>query len=191
MRRLAIAAVLLSVVASGALADTYSIDPGHSSVGFKVKHVIGKVAGHFDKFSGAISYDPAKPGTMTAEATIDATSINTGIDKRDAHLKSPDFFDVVKYPTLTFKSTKVGSVQGSKVMLPGVLTMHGVSKPVVLTVDVSGVAADSWGGQRAGASAITLVSRSDFNIGPSSGPVSGMVGKDVEISIDVEAVKKK
>jgi polyisoprenoid-binding protein YceI len=182
-----LAAVL---IAPTVWAETYNIDPAHSSVSFRVKHLVGKVSGRFTQYTGTFNYDPAKPQATTAEATIQATSIDTGITKRDDHLRSPDFFNVQKFQTIVFKSTGVTDVQGSQAKLQGTLTMHGVTKPVVLALDVSGVAKDPMGGQRAGASATTRVNRNDFAVGPSTGPMSGMVGSDIEITIDVEGVKK-
>src|SRR5947209_3829370 len=102
---------ILAFAANLQAAD-FNIDPYHSSVAFRIKHVIGKVTGHFDKLSGDFSYEQGKPQSWTTKATIDAASINTGIEKRDNHLRSPDFFDVQKFPTLVFKSTGITDVQG-------------------------------------------------------------------------------
>jgi polyisoprenoid-binding protein YceI len=176
---------------SSVRAADFSIDPYHSSVSFRIKHVIGKVTGHFDKFSGTFSYEAGKPQAWSAAATIDAASVNTGIEKRDNHLRSADFFDAQKLPTLSFKSTSVTDVQGDKAKLHGDLTMHGVTKPVVLDLEIAGVVKDPMGqGNRAGATAIGHVSRLDYGIGPSSGPLAGMVGSDVEITIEIEGVSK-
>lgn len=193
LRRHIVTATILGFVGLGTFAQAadYAIDANHSSVSFLVKHVIGKVAGHFDKFSGTFSYEDGKPATWSAMATIDANSVNTGIEKRDNHLRTPDFFDVQKFPTLTFKSTSVTDVQGNKAKLHGDLTMHGVTKPVVLDLEIAGVAKDPMGkGMRAGASATGQVNRLDFGIGPASGPISGMVGNDVTIDIEIEGVSK-
>jgi polyisoprenoid-binding protein YceI len=179
------------VLGPSAHAADFNIDPYHSSVSFRIKHVIGKVTGHFDKFTGTFSYDAAKPQAWSAAATIEAGSVNTGIEKRDNHLRSADFFDVQKFPTLSFKSTGVTDIQGGKAKLHGDLTMHGVTKPVVLDLDVAGEAKDPMGkGTRAGAAATGHVNRLDFGIGPTSGPLAGAVGNDVEISIDIEGVNK-
>jgi len=187
----AVIGFLLLVLTTFAYAADFNIDPYHSSVSFRIKHIIGKVTGHFDKFSGTFSYDAGKPQIWTAAASIDVNSINTGIEKRDNHLRSPDFFDVQKFPTLIFKSTSLTDVQGDKAKLYGDLTMHGVTKPVVLDLEVAGAVKDPMGpGTRAGATAIGHVNRLDYGIGPSSGPLSGAVGTDVEITIEVEGVSK-
>jgi polyisoprenoid-binding protein YceI len=178
-------------LASAVRAADFNLDPYHSSVSFRIKHVIGKVTGHFDKFSGTFSYEAGKPQTWSAAATIEAASVNTGIEKRDNHLRTADFFDVQKFPNLTFKSTGVTDVQGDKAKLHGNLTMHGVTKPVVLDLEVAGVVKDPMGaGNRAGATAVGHVNRLDFGIGPSSGPMAGAVGTDVEITIETEGVSK-
>jgi polyisoprenoid-binding protein YceI len=172
-------------------AEDFTIDPMHSSVSFRIKHIIGKVTGHFDKFSGTFSYDPAKPAASSATATIEAASINTGIDKRDNHLRTPDFFDVQKFPTLSFKSTGVTDVQGDTAKLHGDLTMHGVTKPVVLDLTIAGIVKDPMGkGNRAGATATGKIKRSDFGIGATTGATAGMIGSDVEITIEIEGASK-
>jgi len=190
--------VTVAVLGFGILALTnyvraadFNIDPSHSSVTFRIKHVIGKVVGHFDKFSGTFSYDAGKPETWSAMASIDANSVNTGIEKRDNHLRSPDFFDVQKFPTLAFKSTVITDVQGDKAKLHGDLTIHGVTKPVVLDLDIAGAVKDPMGqGTRAGASATGHLNRLDYGVGPATGPIAGMVGNDVEITIEVEGIGK-
>src|SRR5437879_1557085 len=103
MKRVVLAVALLGVLGVSVRAETFAIDPYHSSVTFRIKHIIGKVTGHFDKFNGMFDYDAVKSARWKAEAIIDASSINTGIEKRDNHLRSADFFDVQKFPTLTFK----------------------------------------------------------------------------------------
>jgi polyisoprenoid-binding protein YceI len=194
LRRQFIAAVLVFgffTVGGFARAADFSIDPYHSSVSFRIKHIIGKVTGHFAKFSGTFSYEAGKPQAWSAAATIDAASVDTGIEKRDNHLRTPDFFDAQKFITLSFKSTGVTDVQGDKAKLHGDLTMHGVTKPVVLDLEIAGVVKDPMGqGNRAGATATGHVNRLDYGIGPSSGPMAGMIGTDVEITIEIEGVSK-
>ncbi len=196
MKQMLLITVALSVLATGAQATMYSIDPYHSSVSFKVKHVVGKVTGTFTILDGSFNYDPAAPTTWSATANIDPASIKTGIDKRDAHLKTADFFDVVKYPKMTFVSTSVTDVSGNTAKLHGILTMHGVSKPVDLDLTVNGVVKDPMDkdpkgkSMRAGASAMGHVSRADFGIGATTGTMAGMVGTDVEIDIEVEGQSK-
>ncbi len=182
-----LAAVLLS---STAYAKTYTIDEAHSSVTFTVRHLVGKVAGSFTKFSGTFDFDPKNTKAWKTEASIDAASINTGNAKRDEHLKTADFFDTAKFPTLTFKSTGVTETTGTKAKLQGNLTMHGVTKPVVLDLELTGPVKDPFGtGERAGASATGTVNRKDFGI-TNSKDVGGMIGDDVNIVINIEGVSK-
>jgi polyisoprenoid-binding protein YceI len=193
MRRFAGLVLVSSLIALGSFvrASDFNIDPAHSSVSFRIKHVIGKVTGHFDKFTGNFTYETGKPQAWSAGAAIDAASVNTGIEKRDNHLRTPDFFDVQKFPTLTFKSTGVTNVQSDKAKLHGDLTMHGVTKPVVLDLEIAGEVKDPMGkGTRAGATATGRVNRLDFGIGPATGPIAGMVGNDVDITIEIEGVSK-
>lgn len=185
MKRTILAMAAASLWVTGVQAATYTIDGAHSSVSFRIKHVIGKVTGHFDKFEGTFDYDAARPQAWKTQATIDAASINTGIEKRDTHLRSPDFFDTQKFPSLSFKSTGVTDVKGTTAKLHGDLTLHGVTKPVVLDLDVSGVVQNPrGGGNLAGATATGRINRLDYGVG-SSGP---MVGDDVEIVIDIEGI---
>lgn len=182
----------LSIVllATAAYAQTFSIDPNHSSVNFTVRHLVGKVAGHFDKFEGTFDYDAANPKAWKTMATIDVASINTSNEKRDGHLKSPDFFDAAKIPTMSFKSTGVTDVSGNKAKLHGDLTLHGITKPVVLDLEIGGVVKDPFGsGQRAGASATGKINRHDFGVnGPAT--MSSVIGDDVDMVINIEGVSK-
>lgn len=189
MRTLFAALVALSAAAPAAAA-TYDIDPVHSLVGFRVRHLVAKTSGRFTKFSGTIHYTEGKPDSWGVDAKIDPSSINTDNEKRDGHLRSPDFFDVEKCPDMRFKSSKVVKGEGDRYMLHGDLTMHCVTKPVVLDLEVGGVA-----GPKAGFSARTKVNRKDFGIvwNRVLDTGSAMLGEDVEVSLDIEAeeVKKK
>jgi polyisoprenoid-binding protein YceI len=175
-------------------ADTWQIDPAHTNVEFSVRHMmISNVKGQFQKTTGTITTSGADPASAKIDATIDATSINTRVDKRDAHLKSPAFLDVDKFPTITFKSTKVEADGSGKWKVTGDLTLHGVTKPVVLEVEGTGTPiTDPMGNTRAGASATTKISRKDFGLTWNQPLETGgvMVGDEVAISIDVEAIKK-
>jgi polyisoprenoid-binding protein YceI len=177
-----------------AFADTWQIDPPHTNVEFTVRHMmISNVKGQFEKTSGTIKTDSNDPASAKIDATIDAASINTRVEKRDAHLKSAAFLDVDKFPTIRFKSTKVEAEGPNKWRVTGDLTLHGVTKPVVLEVEGSGVPiSDPMGNTRAGASATTKISRKDFGLTWNQPLESGgvMVGDEVAISIDVEAIKK-
>ena len=181
-------------MAASARAETWSIDPMHTNISFAVQHmVISKIRGQFNKFSGTISATGTDPSSVKIEATIDTASINTNQPKRDDDLKSPNFLDVAKYPSMTFKSTKIEAAGDGKWKVTGDLTLHGVTKQVVL--DVSGPSPeikDPYGNARRGASATTTINRQDYGIAFNKALDSGglVVGNDVAISIDVEAVKK-
>lgn len=175
-------------------ADSWQIDPAHTNVEFSVRHMmISNVKGQFQKTSGTVDVNGKDPTSAKIDATIDATSINTRVDKRDGHLKSPAFLDVDKFPTITFKSTKVEVDGPGKWKVTGDLTLHGVTKPVVLEVEGTGAPInDPMGNTRAGASATTKIKRSDFGLTWNQPLEAGgvMVGDEVAISIDVEAIKK-
>lgn len=185
-RSLAIALVALPAFAFAA--DTWNLDPAHTQVAFSVKHLmISTVRGEFTRTAGKVVLDEADITRSTVEATIDIASINTREEKRDAHLKSPEFFDVAKFPTMTFKSTKVVK-HGGGLKVTGDLTMHGVTRPVVL--DVTGPTKeikDPWGLARRGVSATAKVNRKDFGV--SYGP-DAVVSDMVTITIDAELVKE-
>ena len=174
-------------------ADTYDIDAAHTSVQFSIRHMmISNVRGEFTKLAGKATGDPANPTATTVEATIEAASIDTRNEKRDEHLRSPDFLDVAKFPTITFKSTKVEKA-GDAWKLAGDLTLHGVTKPVVLDVtNVTAPTKDPWGNTRIGASATTKINRQDYGIVFNKTLDGGgvLVGDEITITIDVEVVKK-
>jgi|SRR5579864_7619164 len=190
MKRLSLTLVAAAVFAISASAqdNTWQIDPFHSAAQFAVRHGgISIVRGAFTKTSGTVQYDPADPGKTVIEATIDATSIDTRVEPRDKDLRSPNFFDVEKFSAITFKSKHVESAGKGKMKLTGDLTIHGVTKEVVLDVDgPNGPNKDQRGNLHMGASATTQISRKDFGV--SGAP--GAVGDDVQITIDVEMVKK-
>lgn len=177
------AAVALTLSAFGQ-AKTWQIDPNHSAAQFSVRHMgISTVRGAFTKVSGTTTYDPADPGKATLEATIDASSIDTRVEKRDNDLRSPNYFDVAKYPTLTFKSTKVEAAGPGKLKITGDLTIHGVTKEVVLDVDgPTAPVQDPKGNAHMGASATTKINRKDFEVNGGN----GLVGNEISITIDVE-----
>lgn len=193
MHKILIAAAALAVLTGAARATDYEIDSAHTQVGFKAKHVTGKVPGRFTKFSGSFTYDAKNLKSWKAEAVIDAASINTDNEKRDGHLKSPDFFDVAKFPEIAFKSTKVTNLKGSRAKLLGDLTMHGVTKPVVLDLEIGGVDKDPWGNESAGFSATGTLNRKDFGIVWNKILDSGgvLVGEDVQIALEVSGTAKK
>lgn len=194
IRRRGLFAVTL-VLAMPALAGAavWEIDPAHSVATFKVTHLmVSNVTGEFAKVSGVVSYDPADTTKSTVEATIDATSLDTRVGDRDKHLKSPDFFDVEKYPTITFKSKKVEKNGEGKLKVTGDLTIKGVTKEVVLDVDGPRPAVNAFGGVKSGASATTKISRKDFGVSWNKTLDGGgvVVGDEVTINIEVEMTQK-
>jgi polyisoprenoid-binding protein YceI len=190
--RLILAAAVLLAAAPAVRAETYDIDASHSQIGFRIRHLVSKVPGRFTKFSGTIDYTPGKPETWKVDATIDAASINTDHEKRDAHLRNADFFDVEKHPALKFKSTKVADVKGDSAKLHGELTMLGVTKPVVLDLEVGGTAKDPWGNAKAGFTARGKINRKDFGMVWNKALDAGsvMLGEEVDVVLDVEAQAK-
>ncbi len=172
----------------------WNIDPSHSTAEFTVRHLmITNVKGRFGKLEGSVNYDPERPEATTIEATIDATSIDTRDEKRDAHLRSADFFDVEKNPTLTFKSKRVKKTDDGFEAV-GDLTMHGITKEVTLEVEgPSEVTKDPWGNQRIGASATTKVNRKDWGLNWNAALETGgvLVGEQVKITLEVSLVAAK
>lgn len=191
------ARLVLAALALGAAAhaqSTYDIDSAHSAAQFSVRHLmISNVKGEFTKVTGTVLWNPANPAAGKVEATIDVGTISTREPKRDAHLKSPDFFDAARFPSITFKSRQV-SKSASGFQVKGDLTIHGVTREVVL--DVEGPTPeqkDPWGNTRIGATASARINRKDFGLGWNQALETGgvMVGDEVAITIDLEAVKRK
>lgn len=180
-------------VAGWAKPITYDIDASHSSVGFKIRHFASKVRGSFEKFQGTLIVDEAKLENSSAKIVIEAASINTAHAKRDGHLRSADFFDVEHFATITFESKKVTDVTEAGFKLLGDLTLRGVTKPVVLTVEKNGSAKDFVGETRLGFSATTRINRKDFNVLWNKTFDHGgvMLGDEVDIQIEIEAVPVK
>jgi polyisoprenoid-binding protein YceI len=182
-----LAAVIAFAIPSLALADSWQIDPLHTSAAFSARHTgISTVRGAFAKVSGKVEYDPADVSKLSTELTIDAASVDTRVEQRDNDLRSPNFLDVAKYPTITFISKHVEQAGPGKLKIAGDLTIHGVTKRVVLDVEgPSEPIKDPRGGLHMGTSATTTINRQDFGV---SG-VPLMVGNDISINIDVELVK--
>ena len=170
---------------------TWNIDPAHSNAQFSVRHMmISNVKGEFTKVKGTASFDPSNPETLSAEAEIDVSTINTREHDRDNHLKSPDFFHVEEYPTITFKSKRAEkSADGLK--LTGNLTIHGVTREVKLDVEgPTPPTKDPWGNTRVGASATPKINRKDFGLTWNQALETGglLVGDEIKITLDVELV---
>jgi polyisoprenoid-binding protein YceI len=172
----------------------WNIDGSHSTAEFSVRHLmITNVKGRFGTVSGTVDYDPENPEASQIDVTIDATSIDTRDEKRDAHLRSPDFFDTEKFPNLTFKSTSVKKTDDG-FAATGDLTIHGVSKPVTLEVETpSSPNKDPWGNTRIGSSAHAKINRKDWGLNWNSALEAGgvLVGEQVKISIEVSLVQAK
>ena len=190
----ALAAILATAFVVPVSAKTYEIDRAHSSVGFSIRHMaISKTKGTFDDFAGSFSYDPAKPDSWQCEAVIQATSINTGNEKRDDHLRNPDFFDVATHPTITFKSTAVELNDDGEGTLKGNLTMHGVTKEIEMDLELVGLLPESpFGDSRAGFTATGKLDRKDFGLTWNRAMETGglVVGNEVKITIEVEGIAK-
>lgn len=188
----AVAAGLLALAGQGLAQGTYNIDPSHSAAQFSVRHMmVSNVKGEFSKVTGTIVYDPKNLGASKIDAAIDVSTINTREPRRDTHLKSPDFFDVAKFPTLTFKSKQIYKA-GGKLKAKGDLMMRGVTREVVLDIDgPTPEQKNPQGNMLWGASATTKVNRKDWGLIWNQALESGgvLVGDDVTITIDLEAVK--
>jgi polyisoprenoid-binding protein YceI len=195
IKAISAAALAAALCQPGAAAtSTWQIDPNHSAAQFAVRHLaISTVRGAFTKVTGTVQLDDKDISKSSVDVTIDAASVDTRVPDRDKDLRSDHFFDVEKYPTLTFKSTKVEEVEPGKLKVTGDLTIHGVTKPVVL--DVEGPTApvkDPWGNQRAAVNATTKINRQDFGVKWNAKMDGGglVVGDDVAIIIDAEIVQK-
>lgn len=178
---------MLLAASAAAQSGTWKIDPNHSSAQFSVRHLgVSTVRGAFTKVNGSATYDSSDPTKASLEATIEASSVDTRVEMRDNDLRSPNFLDVQKYPTITFHSKQSKSAGTGKLQLTGDLTIHGITKEVVLDVDgPSAPIKDPWGNQRIGASASTKINRKDFAVNGAP----GVVGDDIAITIDVELIQ--
>ena len=194
MRKTAILTALVLVLGFGTVTaqGTYGIDTVHSNVGFKVRHLVSKTGGEFTDFDGTIVADFGNLGASSVKFTIQTASIDTKNEKRDGHLRSADFFDAEKYPEITFTSSKITKIDGDSYAVTGTLTMHGVSKEVILTVDFLGEMT-AMGGTRAGYELTTTINRKDFGISWNRALDAGgfVLGDDVEININLELVKQE
>ena len=173
--------------------STWNLDPVHSVVEFKVKHMmISNVKGQFTAVTGVLTLDENDVTNSQIEASVEAASISTRDPQRDAHLQSPDFFDVEKYPVLAFKSTRVAAKGHGELVVTGDLTIHGVTRQAVFNVEgVSAPAKDPWGNMRLGLSATTKINRKDFGLTWNAALETGgfLVGDDVEVTFNIEAAR--
>src|SRR5437016_3498326 len=183
----------MTTLATPQVATTWNIDPAHSVAEFKVKHMmISNVKGQFSKVSGILTLDQSDLANARVEATIDAASIETRDAQRDAHLKSADFLDIEKFPTLTFKSTRVIQVREGELRVEGDLTVHGVTRHVTFNVEgPTAPAKDPWGNTRVAVSAVTKINRKEFGLTWNAALETGgiLVGDEVTITLDIQFVK--
>jgi polyisoprenoid-binding protein YceI len=196
MKRFITAATVISIMLLPVLsrADTWTIDPEHSNIGFKVRHMmVSNVKGNFGVFSGTAEINDTDIAVSSVKVKIDTTSINTGVVKRDNHLRSPDFLDTARYPHMTFTSRKVEKAGQERLKVYGDLTIHGVTKQVVLDVDGPSKAyKDPWGNFRRGATASTSINRRDFGLAWNKVLETGgvLVGDEVNIILEIEMIKQ-
>ena len=194
MRKTLILGALVLALGAGTVTaqSTYGIDTVHSSVGFKVRHLVARVSGEFTEFDGSITADFQNLDNSSVEFVIKTASIDTRNEKRDGHLRSADFFDAEKYPEITFTSSKITRIDSDSYAVAGILSMHGVNNSVVLTVDFLGEMT-AMGGTRAGFEVTTTVNRQDFGVSWNRALDQGgfVLGDDVEVTINLEAVKQE
>lgn len=174
-------------------AETFKVDKVHSAVDFRIRHMMSTVTGRFTDFDATVAIDRKNPGASSVEFSIAAASIDTNEVKRDTHLRSPDFFEVEKYPRITFKSTKVTPAAKDRFNVTGNLTMHGVTREITLPVTFLGFGKDPWGNERAGFEIETTLNRKDYGINWNRALDQGgfLLADEVRILIALEAVKQK
>lgn len=168
----------------------FVIDQAHSEALFTVRHLITRVRGRFRAFEGTVHFDPAQPTQSSVQFTIQASSIDTNEPTRDTHLRSADFFDVERFPRLTFASETVTVLGPDRFDVAGTLTIRGIAKPIVLPVVFLGLAKDPWGQQRAGFEASVLLNRKDFGLNWNAALETGgfLVGDEVTVTLSIQAV---
>lgn len=179
-----------TVAASQPAATDYEIDIVHSELSFRIRHLLGRVAGTFGEWGGTVSIDTLNPANSRVNVTVQTASIDTRVGARDDHLRTSDFFAVDSFPTMTFKSTNV-VVQGDQIRVLGDLTLRGVTRPVLLTGTYEGQFVDPWEGTRTAFIASTTINRQDFGVS-FNGPFEtiGQIGDEVYIEIAIEAVRQ-
>jgi polyisoprenoid-binding protein YceI len=184
----------MSTATTAPTAASYTIDPAHSSVGFKIRHfMIAYIRGGFAGVTGDVVFDPSNPANTKINASVDVNTLHTHDPRRDAHVKGGEFLDTEKFPAMTFVSKKVTADGKNEWTVVGDLTLHGVTKEVTLDVESAGVESkDPWGNLRTGASAETTIKRADFGLAFNAPLETGgfMLGDDVHIHMDIELVKK-
>lgn len=189
-----LALLLCLLMGASASAASYKLDKDHTTVGFSVSHLgVSKVKGNFNDFEGKIDYDKAKAKDTKIDVTIQTKSIDTANEKRDEHLRSGDFLNADKNPTIKFVSKKVTSSGPKKMKIVGDLTINGITKEVALDATINGVAKDPWGNERLGASATGKIKRKDFGVTWNKSLDNGgvLVGEEVSLNLEVEALLSK
>jgi len=185
---------ILAVAALPLAADIYKVDKSHSDVDFKVRHLVSNVTGKFTDFDGTITMQPGKPGASSVEFSINAGSNDTGNADRDKHLHTADFFDVEKFPAITFKSTSIAPAKKKDLYnVTGDLTIRGITKRVTIPVQFLGSARDPWGNDKAGFSLTTTINRKDFGVNWNKALDNGglLLSDEVEVTINLETAKQK
>jgi polyisoprenoid-binding protein YceI len=193
-KQFAVAVAFLLAAASAFAADTFVIDKAHSEAKFEIRHIVSRVSGRFDDFTGVVNIDQANPAASTVELTIKTASVDTGNENRDKHLRTADFFDAEKNPEITFKSTSIKATSKKNVYdVTGDFTMRGVKKTITLPVEFLGFGKDPGGNQRAGFTLKTTINRKDYGINWNKTLDEGglLLGEDVDITVNLETVKKK
>lgn len=190
MKKLLLAVSLLAASQAWAATETYNIDAAHSFANFSIRHVVAKTSGTFNDVTGVITLDPANLNTATVRATINVASVDSGLAKRDEHIKADKYLDAAKYTQIQFESTKITASNQNQAILQGKLTMHGVTKQVDIPVRVLGYGSDPWGGQRAGFEGHVTLKASDYGYGWATG-ANSPVGDEIEVTLLIEGVKAK
>jgi polyisoprenoid-binding protein YceI len=179
--------------APASLPETYAIDKSHSEAAFQVRHLVTKVRGRFKDFEGAVRVDRERPEGSSIEFSIDAASVDTDVADRDTHLRSPDFFDVAKYPRITFRSSRIQPRGDDRYDVTGTLTIRGVAREVTLSVTFLGSARDPWGNERAGFELETKLDRKDYGMIYNAALDNGglLLGDEVRIVINIQAIRQE
>ena len=172
---------------------TYNFDKSHSEAVFQVRHLVTRVRGRFDDFEGALQYDDANPEGSSVSFTIKTASVDTNEDQRDTHLKSPDFFEVEKYPTIGFKSKRIAKKSAEEFDVVGDLTIRDVTKEITLPVTFLGQAKDPWGNQRLGFESEIMLNRKDYGLTWNAALETGgfLVGDDVKVNLSVQGIAQQ
>lgn len=180
-------AVLAAAGSTARAADRYKVDATHSSVVFRIKHMgVSYCYGRFNRLAGTFSLDEADPGASAIDVTVEADSVDTANEQRDAHLKNADFFDVQKFPAIRFRSTKVGRNGTGKYLVDGELTLHGATRPVRVEIEPTGMGKGMFGEVRSGLETVFTIKRTDYGMDKMVGPV----GDDVRLMVSLEGIRE-